>query len=76
VGLEAVDHRPRLLAGAAVRLLDGQVLAGLLLPVLRECRVELLIQLARGIVRDVEDGGVGQSRARGIGAKCQRRRRE
>ncbi len=29
VGLQAVDHRARLLAGAAVRLLDGDVVAGL-----------------------------------------------
>jgi hypothetical protein len=33
VGLEAVDHRARLLARAAVRLLDRDGLAGLLLPV-------------------------------------------
>ena len=33
VGLQAVDHRARLLARAAVRLVDRDVLAGRLLPV-------------------------------------------
>ena len=59
VGLEAVDDRARLLAGAAVRLLDGDVLAGLRLPVLGEGRVEVLIELARRIVGDVEQRRVG-----------------
>jgi hypothetical protein len=76
VGLEAIDHRPRLLAGAAVRLLDGDVLAGLLLPVLGERLVDLAVQLPGRIVGDVQNGAVGQSIGRGIGAKSQRRRRE
>ena len=54
VGLEAVDHRARLLARAAVRLLDRDVFAGLRLPVLGEGGVELLVELARRIVGDVE----------------------
>ena len=40
VGVETVDHRARLLAGAAVRLLDRDLLAGLRLPLLGERRVE------------------------------------
>ena len=50
VGLEAVDHRARLLARAAVRLLDGHGVAGLGLPVLGERGVEVLVQLARRVV--------------------------
>ena len=77
VGLEAVDHRARLLARAAVRLVDGDRLALRLLPVLREERVELLVELARRVVGDVEQRRVGadavaaprraQRRARPIG---------
>ena len=54
VGGQAVDHRARLLARAAVRLADRDVLAGLLLPVLREGLVVVVVQLARRVVRDVE----------------------
>ena len=63
VGVEPVDDGARLLAGAAVRLVDRDVLAGLLLPVLGEGRVVVLIELARRIVGDVEQrrlGGVGE----------------
>ncbi len=55
VGLEPVDHAARLLAGAAVRLADVDRLTGLLLPLGAERLVDVLIQLARGIVRDVEE---------------------
>ena len=54
VGLEAVDDRARLLARAAVRLVDGDVVAGLRLPVLGEGRVEVLVELARRVVGDVQ----------------------
>ena len=60
VGLEAVDDGAGLGAGAAVRLLDGDGLAGLLLPVGGEDVVVVLVELAGGIVGDVEDGGVGE----------------
>ena len=43
-----------LLARAAVRLLDRDVLAGLRLPVLGEGGVEVLVELARRVVGDVE----------------------
>ena len=76
VRLEAVDHRTRLLAGAAVRLLDGHILAGLLLPVLGEGLVERLIELPRGVVRDVQERGVRYGSARRKGAKRQRGCRE
>jgi len=59
VGLEPVDHCLGLLARAAVALLDGDVVAGGLVPVLREGRVELLVELARRIVGDIEQGLVG-----------------
>ena len=42
VGFEAVDHRARLRARAAVRLLDRDGLSGLRLPVLGEGGVEVL----------------------------------
>ena len=54
VGVEAVDDRPRLGAGSAVRLLHRHGLAGFLPPVLGEGRVELGVQLARGVVRHVQ----------------------
>ncbi len=63
VGFEAVDHRPGLFASAAVGLLDGDVIAGLGLPVLGEGGVEVLVQLARRVVGDVEQADVG-----GVGA--------
>ena len=56
VGLQAVDDRAGLLARAAVRLPDGDVLARLRLPVLGELLVEVLVELARRIVGDVEQG--------------------
>jgi hypothetical protein len=67
VSFEPIDHRARLLAGAAVGHLNGDVLAGLLLPVLGECRIELLVQLPGRIVGDVQDRGVGQSIGRRVG---------
>ena len=54
VGLQAVDHGTRLLARAAVRLLDGHLLAGLRQPALGEGFVDRLVQLAGRVVRDVE----------------------
>ena len=55
VGLEAVDHRPGLLAGAAMRGLHRHVLARLGLPMLRKGGVEILVEFSRGVVGDVED---------------------
>ena len=45
VGVQPVDHRARLFAGTAMRLLDDDVLPGLALPVTREGLVELDLQL-------------------------------
>ena len=53
IGVEAVDHRPRLGAGAAVRHLDRHGVAGLLLPVFREERVIGLVELAGRVVGDI-----------------------
>ena len=77
VGVEAVDHRAGLLAGAAVRLADVHRLAGLLLPLLPERRVDVLVELARRIVRDVEQlhRAIRPCRARRRRSRRQHRRR-
>ena len=54
VGVETVDDRARLLARAAVRLIDLHLVASLGLPILGEGRVEVVVQLARRVVGDVE----------------------
>jgi hypothetical protein len=46
-----------------VRLVDGDVVAGLDLPVLGKSGVELLIELPRGVVGDVQEGDVGRGSA-------------
>jgi hypothetical protein len=56
VGLQAVDHRAGLLARAAVALVDGQGLADLVLPVLGVGGVDVLVELARRIIADVQQG--------------------
>jgi hypothetical protein len=58
VGGQAVDDGTRLLAGAAMRLLDGDVVARLGFPLAREGLVEILVQLARRIVGHVQQGDV------------------
>ena len=55
VGLQAVNDRARLFAGAAVRLLDDDGVAGFVLPVFRERGVVILIQLAGRIVGNVQE---------------------
>ena len=50
IGGQAVDDRTGLLAGAAVGLADRHGVAGLRLPVRRECRVVILVELAGGVV--------------------------
>src|SRR5262249_52539893 len=55
---QAVDHRACLRAGAAMRLLDLDALASVFLPSCRERLVEFGIELARGIVGDVEQRNV------------------
>src|SRR5450759_4333235 len=62
VGFESVDHRPCLLARAPVRLVDRDSLAGLRRPGLREGGIHVLVELARGIVRNVQQrsGGRGE----------------
>ena len=46
-----------------MRLLDGHRLAGLGLPLRGEGGVELLVEFARRIVGDVEEGRVGECEA-------------
>jgi hypothetical protein len=50
IGLQASDHRSGLFPGAAVRLVHGHDLPCLLLPYLREGRVDILIQLPCRII--------------------------
>ena len=64
VGWQPVDDRSCLLARAAVRLLHGDGVAGLALPVARKGDVVLLIQLSRGIVRDIQECHVFGGRQR------------
>src|SRR5690606_37907107 len=58
------------LARPAVGLVDRDVLAGLLLPVPREDGVVLLVELARGVVGDVEQARLG---ARALDGEQQQR---
>ena len=69
VGLDAVDHRPRLLAGAAVRGLDGDVVALGFLPVLGEGSVEIPVQLAGRVIGNIEQLHI--TRKRGAGTQGQ-----
>ena len=62
VGLQPFDHAARLLAAAAVRLVQREHLAGGLLPVRREGRVVVLVELARHVVADVEQRLAGALR--------------
>ena len=63
IGLQTVNHRAGLLAGAPVRLIDGDRLARPGLPVGCEGGVELLVELARRIIGHVEQGAVGEGLA-------------
>ena len=54
---EPVDHRAGLRARSAMRLLDRDRLAGVLLPFLDEGRVDRAVKLARRIIRDIEQHG-------------------
>ena len=62
IRLQAVDHRARLRAGPAMRLLDLDALAGLLLISSRERLVEVGIEFARRIIRHVEQRNIGGER--------------
>ena len=55
VGLQAVDDRPGLLARTAMRLLDFNLLPCFGLPFLDEGFVDLVVKLARRVIRDVEE---------------------
>ena len=62
VGIEPVDHRLRLLARAAMALVDGDVVAGLALPVRSKDLIVVFIQLARRVVADIEQVQIGGAR--------------
>ena len=72
VGLEAVDHGAGLFPRAAVGLPDDHVHAGPGPPVSRESSVVLLVELARRVVRDVEQRG--RSGQRGGEGEYQKRK--
>src|SRR5690606_39740645 len=57
---QAVDDRTRLFTRAAMRHPDCYVVAGPLLPMCSEERIELLIELASWIVTDVEKRDFGR----------------
>ena len=63
VGLQSIDHRAGLLAGAGMGLLNGDRLAGLRLPVFGEGLIEILIQLARGVVGNIEQRNLAALRS-------------
>src|SRR6185436_932158 len=68
VGLQAVVDGARLRAGAAMGLVDLHILAGGLLVVGHEGGVVVLVELARNVVRSVQQGlrrgqaGAGEQR--------------
>ncbi len=55
VGFQTIDHRTRLLAGRAMRLIEIYGLAGLFFPDLAEFLIEFLVELPRRIIRHVEE---------------------
>ena len=55
VCLQTIDDSTCLFAGATVRLLDLDVLPGLLLPVRRELPFVFLVELARGVGGNVQE---------------------
>ena len=73
VGAQAVDDRARLLAGAAMRLLDRHVVAGFRLPVFGEGRVVVRVEFARRVVRDVEQLNVLRGERRGAEHRDERK---
>ena len=54
VGFEPIDHSSSLLAGAPMRLLDPYFLIRGCRPLFSERSVDILIQLPRGVVGDIE----------------------
>src|SRR5260370_37504156 len=54
VSLKTVNDGTRLLAGTTVGEIDGDISTGLFLPLGGKCRVDLLVQLTRGIVRNIQ----------------------
>ncbi len=70
VGLKAIDDCTCLLAGTAVGLFDGDLVTGLLLPVLGKCIVEIGIQFTGRIVGYVQQRDICGKGRKG-GDKCQ-----
>src|SRR5690606_37375203 len=63
IRLEAINDCTRLLAGAAVRLIDLYVLARLLLPMLDEFGIKSLVEFAGGIIGNIEQRLLCRARA-------------
>lgn len=55
---EAADHRERLTARVAMRLVDGDVGAELGFGVGDKRRIDLFVELARNVIGDVEQGSL------------------
>ena len=58
---QSVDQGPGLLAGAAVRLLDDNLVTGLSFPLTDERGVEVLLELACRIAGDIEQFDFGRA---------------
>lgn len=69
IRFQTVDDRARLLAGTAMRLLDGEVFTGVGLPLLGEGFVEILVEFTGRIIGHVEQLGLRGGRANA--AECQ-----
>ena len=52
-----------------MRLLDGDIIAGLCFPVLGECFIEFLIKLSRGVVGNVQQLDVCRQDERAYGGE-------
>ncbi len=75
VGFKAVDDRAGLLAGPAMRLLDGDRLARVRLPLGGKGLIVILVELPGGVIRDIEQGRIGKCKTKhakldGAGDKC------
>ena len=70
IGIDAVNDGARLLARATVRLLDRDHLPGFVFPVLGKYLVVVRIQLAGGVVGDVQQGHGLRCWRRLLGPNC------
>ena len=75
IRIKTVHPPPRLFVGSAVRLFECDILSGLLLPFLGKCLVEVLVEFAGRVIRNVQKLlGKGGKRKRGADPGKQYRR--